>query len=140
MRTMPDKFESVHQLEEFMSCPSDSLVEYFRGLAGDIMIIGAGGKIGPTMAMMARRAADKAGVQKEVLAVDVQPLKVLEEKGIKTLQCDLLDRKAVGRLPQVENLVFMAGRKFGSSGSEWLTWAINVMVPPLRMILRSMTR
>jgi hypothetical protein len=126
---MPDKFASVRQLEEFLSSPSEHLVEYVKGLAGDIMIIGAGGKIGPTMAMMARRAGDIAGVKKAVYAVDVQPLKVLEEKGIVTLQCDLLDRKAVGRLPQVENIVFMAGRKFGSSGSEWLTWATNVMVP-----------
>jgi dTDP-4-dehydrorhamnose reductase len=129
MRSIPDKFESVSQLEEFMSSPSESLVEYFKGLAGDIMIIGAGGKIGPTMTMMARRAAETAGVQKSVYAVDVQPLKVLEGKGIGTLQCDLLDRKAVDRLPHVENIVFMAGRKFGSTGSEWLTWAMNVMVP-----------
>ena len=129
MRTLPDKFESVSQLEEFMSRPSEPLVEYFKGLKGDVMIIGAGGKIGPTMAMLARRAAEKAGVQKKVYAVDVHPLKVLEGKGIETLQCDLLDRRAVGRLPLVDNIVFMAGRKFGSTGSEWLTWAMNVMVP-----------
>ena len=129
MKTLPDRFETVRQLEEFMSTPSEHLVEYLRGLGGDIMIIGAGGKIGPTMAMMAGRAIEEAGVQKKVYAVDVQPLKSLEGKGIATLQCDLLDRKAVDRLPQVENIVFMAGRKFGSSGSEWLTWAVNVMVP-----------
>ena len=129
MKTLPDKFGSVRQLEEFMSSPSDSLVEYFKRLKGDIMIVGAGGKIGPTMAMMAKKAADKASVQKEVYAVDVQPLKILEGTGISTLQCDLLDRKAVGQLPRVENIVYMAGRKFGSSGSEWLTWAMNVMVP-----------
>ncbi len=129
MKHMPDKFESVSQLEEFMATPSESLIEYVKGLAGDIMIIGAGGKIGPTMAIMAGRAAEKAGAKKNVYAVDVQPLKLLEGKGIAALQCDLLDRKAVGQLPQVENVVFMAGRKFGSSGSEWLTWAINVMVP-----------
>jgi len=129
MKTVPDGFASVTQLEQFMSTPSDSLVEYFKGLAGDIMIIGAGGKIGRNMAMMARRAVEKAGVQKKVYAVDVQPLKFPDAKGIAALQCDLLDRRAVDRLPQVENIVFMAGRKFGSSGSEWLTWAINVMVP-----------
>jgi nucleoside-diphosphate-sugar epimerase len=129
LRTLPDKFESIHQLEEFMSNPSEALMGYFKGLEGDIMIVGAGGKIGPTMAMMAKKAADQAGVHKEVYAVDVQPLKVLEGKGIKTLQCNLLDRKAVSQLPQIRNVVFMAGRKFGSSGSEWLTWAINVMVP-----------
>lgn len=129
MKSMPERFESVRQLEEFMSTPSERLVEYFKGLEGDIMVIGAGGKIGPTMATMARRAAEEARVRKEVYAVDVQRLKALEGKGIRTLQCDLLDRGAVGALPQVENVVFMAGRKFGSSGSEWLTWAINVMVP-----------
>jgi len=129
MKRIPDRFESVSQLEEFMSRPSPLLVEYFVGLEGDIMVIGAGGKIGPTMSMMARKAADKAGVHKQIFAVDVQPLTFLEGKGIGTLQCDLLDRKAVDRLPRVENIVFMAGRKFGSSGSEWLTWATNVMVP-----------
>ncbi len=129
MKVLPEKFESVRQLEDFMSNPSEPLVEYFKGLEGDIMIIGAGGKIGPTMARMARKASDVAGVQRKVYAVDVQPLKALEEKGLVPLQCDLLDRTAVGRLPQVTNLVYMAGRKFGSSGSEWLTWAINVMVP-----------
>lgn len=129
MKTMPEKFESVLQLEEFMSSPSEALLSYIKDLEGDIMIIGAGGKIGPTMAMMARKAADEAGVQKEVYAVDAHPLKMLEGKGIETLQCDLLDRKAADQLPRIENVVFMAGRKFGSSGSEWLTWAINVMVP-----------
>ncbi len=129
MKTMPERFESVHQLEEFMSEPSERLVESFKGLEGDIMVIGAGGKIGPTMATMARRAVEEAGVRKEVYAVDVQPLRALEGKGIRTLQCDLLDRGAVSALPQAENIVFMAGRKFGSSGSEWLTWAINVLVP-----------
>lgn len=129
MKAFPERFESVRQLEEFMSTPSELLVEYFKSLDGDIMVIGAGGKIGPTMATMARRAADEAGVRKEVYAVDVQQLRTLEERGIRTLQCDLLDRDAVGALPQVANVVFMAGRKFGSTGSEWLTWAINVMVP-----------
>ncbi|HSQ74648.1 MAG TPA: NAD-dependent epimerase/dehydratase family protein [Bacteroidota bacterium] len=112
-----------------MSSPSEALVDYWKRLEGDVMIIGAGGKIGPTMALMAKRAVDVAGVHKEVIAVDVQPLAELEGKGIRTLQCDLLDRKAVGQLPRVKNIVFMAGRKFGSSGNEWLTWAINVMVP-----------
>jgi dTDP-4-dehydrorhamnose reductase len=129
LKTLPDKFESIGQLEEFMSRPSESLVEYFKSLKGDVMIIGAGGKIGPTMAMLARKAADKAGVQTKVYAVDVNPLNILDGKGIETLQCDLLDRKAVGQLPRVDNIVFMAGRKFGSTGSEWLTWAMNVMVP-----------
>jgi dTDP-4-dehydrorhamnose reductase len=129
VKTLPDKFASVSQLEEFMSTPSEALVEYFKHLVGDIMIIGAGGKIGPTMAMMAKKATVKAGVYKKIYAVDVMPLKSLDDKGIDILQCDLLDRKALDHLPRAENIVFMAGRKFGSTGNEWLTWAINVMVP-----------
>lgn len=129
MKILPCKFKSVEQLEEFMSSPSGSLIEYCKKLKGDIMVLGAGGKIGPTMAMMAKRAVDMAGVKKDVYAVDVHPLQGLEVNGIKTLQCDLLDWKAVNNLPKVENVVYMAGRKFGSAGSEWLTWAINVMVP-----------
>ena len=118
MKTLPARFESIRQLEEFMSSPSEALVEYWKHLDGDVMIIGAGGKIGPTMAMMAKRAADMAGVHKEIIAVDRQPLADLEKEGIRTLQCDLLDRKSVGQLPRVQNIVFMAGRKFGSSGNE----------------------
>ncbi len=127
--TFPERFASVLELEEYMSTPSPALVDYLTRLKGDIMIIGAGGKIGPTMARMARRGIEKAGAQKKIYVADVQPLKDLEGKGIEVVQCDLLDRQAVGQLPRAGNVVFMAGRKFGSSGSEWLTWAINVMVP-----------
>jgi hypothetical protein len=129
MAKLPAKIESVKELEEFLSRPSPSLIEYMKRLKGDIMIIGAGGKIGPTMTIMAKRAVDEAKIKKEVFAVDVQPLEKLKQAGIKTIQCNMLDWKEVDKLPKAENIIFMVGRKFGSSGSEWLTWATNVMIP-----------
>lgn len=129
MNMLPDKINSENELEEILSRPSDPLVEFMRTLDGDLMILGAGGKIGPTMCRLAKRAVEAAGVVKEILAVDVVPLPALEEIGIHTLTCDLLDLKSVEGLPRVENIIFMAGRKFGSTGNQPLTWAINVIVP-----------
>lgn len=129
MNNLPSRFENIEDLEDFLSTPSKSLIEYFSSLDGDVMILGAGGKIGPSMAMMAHRAAEQAGKGHKVIAVDVAPLENLSKAGIETIQCDLLDPEAVKKLPKCRNIVYMAGRKFGSTGSEWLTWAINVMVP-----------
>ena len=98
-------------------------------LEGDLMILGAGGKVGPTLARMAKRAIEVAGVKKKIVAVDQLPLPALAKQGIETITCDMLDLDAVGRLPKVENIIYMIGRKFGSTGAEHLTWAINVIVP-----------
>lgn len=126
---LPQHIATVEQLDDFLSQPSGALIDYVGGLGGDIMVLGAGGKIGPTMARRAQRAVDAAGVKKRVFAVDVAPLVELEKHGIDVMTCDMLDRQAVGKLPKAENIVYMVGRKFGSTGSEWLTWAMNVMVP-----------
>ena len=124
----PERFTSVAELEGFLSLPSEGLVSFVKALEGDIMIVGAGGKIGPTMARMAKRAVDEAGVSKTVYAVDVVELASLASEGIETIQCDMLDQDAVASLPSVRNIVYMVGRKFGSTGSESLTWAINDIV------------
>lgn len=129
MKVLPSKIENVEVLEELLSTPSEALIKYFSTLDGDIMVLGAGGKIGPSMAMMAHRACKAAGNGKKVIAVDVMPLEKLADCGIQTIQCDLLNLEAVKSLPDTKNVVYMAGRKFGSTGAEWLTWAINVMVP-----------
>ena len=126
---LPEKITSTAQLEELLSTPGDSLVQMMKRLKGDIMILGAGGKVGPTLATMAKRAIEAAGVAKKVIAVDQLPLPALAKQGIETITCDMLDLDAVGRLPKVENIVYMVGRKFGSTGAEHLTWAINVIVP-----------
>ena len=126
---LPEEINTTKELEEILSRPSESLVQYIKGLDGDVMILGAGGKVGPTMARTARRAIDAAGINKKVIAVDVVKLPDLEKEGLETIACDMLDWKAVNSLPRVKNIVYMVGRKFGSQGSEWLTWAINVMAP-----------
>jgi len=129
MENLPQTIETAPQLDEILSRPSESLISSMKRLAGDVMILGAGGKIGPTMARLAKRASEAAGVSRKVIAVDLAPLPELEREGITTISCDLLDLAAVERLPRAENIVFMAGRKFGSIGNESLTWAINVVVP-----------
>jgi nucleoside-diphosphate-sugar epimerase len=123
--SLPAELRSVAELDEFLSRPSPGLVASMRRLDGDLMVLGAGGKIGPTLARMAQRAVAAAGVRKRVVAVDVAPLDSLAAAGIETMRCDLLDLEAVARLPKVKNVVYMVGRKFGSSGAESLTWAIN---------------
>ncbi len=125
---LPARLGSVAELEEFLSRPSQALAAFMKTLEGDIMVVGAGGKIGPTMARMARRAADAAGVRKRVIAVDVAPLDALAAAGIETVRCDLMDLEAVSRLPRVRNIIYMVGRKFGSTGAESLTWAVNCVV------------
>jgi nucleoside-diphosphate-sugar epimerase len=128
-KQLPEKISTVAELEDILSTPSEALIQSMKRLNGDIMVLGAGGKVGPTMAMLAKRAMDAAGVKKKVIAVDVAPLAALEKKGIEAIKCDMMDLDAMGKLPKVENIVYMVGRKFGSTGSEHLTWAVNVIVP-----------
>lgn len=128
MKQYPDTINTVNELSEFLGQPSDALVEFMRGLEGDIMILGAGGKVGPGLARRAKRAIEEAGVEKDVIAVDLTPLPELEALGIKTISCDMLKLEEVEKLPKVKNIIYMVGRKFGSTGSEHLTWGINVVV------------
>lgn len=129
----PKSFTSERELDEFLSRPSPALVEQAEGLAGGILILGVGGKMGHTLGRMAKRAMTEAGVRAPVIGVsrfsDSSVERALENEGIETIRCDLADGQAVARLPELPNVVFMAGRKFGSSGSEALTWAINAYVP-----------
>jgi nucleoside-diphosphate-sugar epimerase len=99
------------------------------------LILGVGGKMGPTLARMAKRASDLAGVSRRVIGAarfSSPALKAqLQSWGIETARCDLLDAHSLSKLPDAENVVFMAGMKFGSTGQEWQTWAINTHVPGL---------
>jgi len=131
MPELPETLADVQQLDEVLSRPYPELVEFMAALEGDVMVLGSGGKIGPTMARTAQRAIDQAGVDKKVLAVDLHPTAGLADEGIETLACDLLDPDAVAGLPRVANIIYMAGRKFGSTGAESLTWAANVILPYL---------
>jgi len=122
--------KNEEELDLLISKPSEQLIEAVRNMQGDITIVGSNGKIGLSMSCMAKRAVDAAGVNKKVFAVDKEGegRKKLEQMGIHTISCDLLDIAQVKLLPVTDNVVFLAGRKFGTAGAESLTWAINLLV------------
>ena len=133
MRENPASIRDVTQLEEMLSEPGPGVVRALGDLAGDILVLGVGGKMGPTLARMAKRASDQAGVRRRVIGAARFSSASLERQlhswGIETTRCDLLDAKSLSALPDAENIVFMAGMKFGSTGQEWTTWAINTFLP-----------
>lgn len=129
------KIQTESELEERLTRPDEETASAMAALDDDLLILGAGGKMGPSLARLARHAADKAGVKKRVIAVarftnDKLPSE-LAAGGIETITCDLLDREALDKLPDVPNVIFMAARKFGTSGGEHLTWAMNTYLPGL---------
>jgi len=136
MRTgFPKTIQNVEQLEDLLSEPTDRAVEILAGLDGDIVLLGVGGKMGPSLARMTKRSADAAGVRRRVYGVSRFSSGDLEQQlrawGIDTIRCDLLDPKQLERLPDASNVVFMTGMKFGSTGQEALTWAMNAHLPSL---------
>ncbi len=130
---LPERFANACELEAFIAQPSDELIAMMKRLDGDIMILGVAGKMGVTMAMLAVNAIKAAGVKKSVYGVarfsDDSTRSKLDADGVKTIVCDLMDQKQISALPQVKNIIFMAGRKFGTQGGEDLTWAMNVLAP-----------
>jgi nucleoside-diphosphate-sugar epimerase len=120
-------------LDDLLSTPSAAAIEAMRDLEGDIIVLGVAGKMGPTLARMARRASDAAGVTRRVIGVsrftEAAHEQALNRHGVETIRCDLLDEAAVNRLPDAPLVVYMAGRKFGSTGLESLTWAMNAWLP-----------
>jgi dTDP-4-dehydrorhamnose reductase len=123
------------ELDELLSAPRAETVEALRNSPGDIVILGAGGKMGPTLARMAGRAAAQVGDARRVYAVSrfssPDVARVLGGAGIETISCDLLDRDAVAALPDAPNVIFMAGQKFGTDAAPATTWAMNTIVPAI---------
>jgi nucleoside-diphosphate-sugar epimerase len=132
---MMTSINTVEELEERLSRPSVADVSAMAGLDGDLLILGAGGKMGPSLAALARRAADQANIRKRIIAVsrftDDSLSRQLSSQNIETIACDLLDPGALAKLPDSENVIFMAARKFGTTGSAHLTWAMNTYLPGL---------
>jgi nucleoside-diphosphate-sugar epimerase len=128
---LPERFESVAHLEDVLTTPSAALVDDLARVPGDLIVLGVGGKMGPTLARLARRAAPAKRVIGVARFSEPGLRESLEGHGVECIAADLLDRAAVARLPKLPNVVFMAGRKFGSAGAEHLTWAMNVHVPAL---------
>jgi nucleoside-diphosphate-sugar epimerase len=130
-----NSIRDVAHLEDLLSEPSAAAIDAIRRIDGDVMILGVAGKMGPTLARMARRALDAAGVAGRIIGVSrfstPEQQRALEGHGIETVRCDLLDPDSLARLPDAPNVIFMAGRKFGSTGDESYTWAMNTYVPAL---------
>jgi nucleoside-diphosphate-sugar epimerase len=131
----PAVIADTDQLDDLLSEPTPLAVETLARLDGDLLLLGVGGKMGPTLARMAARATALAGSRRRVLGAarfsnpDLEAW--LRRHGVETVRCDLLDPAAVARLPDAANVVFLTGMKFGSTGQEALTWAMNCQVPAL---------
>jgi len=126
---MPARFADVEALEAFMTEPSQALTDELARVDGDLLVLGVGGKMGPTLARMAKRAAPGKRVIGVARFSEPGLRERLEAQDVECIACDLLERAALERLPRVKNVVFMAGHKFGASGDAGLTWAMNVAVP-----------
>jgi hypothetical protein len=130
---LPQSIRDVDQLESLLSEPSAQTIRAMKELDGDIAVLGVGGKMGPTLARMAKRASELAGVARRVVGVARFSSGHLEQRlqswGVETMRCNLLDRSALAELPDAANVIFMAGMKFGSTGQESMTWAINSYLP-----------
>jgi nucleoside-diphosphate-sugar epimerase len=124
-------FADVSTLEEFMTRPSPALAADLARAPGDILVLGVGGKMGPTLARMAKRALPDRRVIGVARFSEKGLREKLESQGVECIACDLLDRAALEKLPKAPNLVFMAGHKFGAAGNAAFTWAMNVRVPYL---------
>ena len=129
---LPDSIRTEDELDLFLSRPSARLIESMRDVSSPLVIVGAGGKMGPTLALMARRAADAAGCDLEVIAVSrfnsTAPARAwLEERNITTVSCDLLRADSTGQLPDSKNVIYLAGQKFGTGKVPSGTWAVNVV-------------
>jgi len=132
---IPEKIVNEEQLDELLSRPTPEAIEMFSRIDGDIMFLGAGGKIGPTLTRMAKRACEAAGTAKKIYGVSLfesnEQRAVFEKQGIETIHGDLLDRVFIESLPRVKNVFFLAGMKFGSEDNLSLTWAVNSYMPAL---------
>jgi nucleoside-diphosphate-sugar epimerase len=131
--TLPELIETEAQLEQLLTTPSPALVEFIKTVPGPLLVLGAGGKMGPTLAVLARRAAEAAGQKLDVIAVsrftDAQSRSSLEASGVQTSACDLLDARAVAGLPESASILYLVGLKFGTAQNPGATWAMNTIVP-----------
>ncbi len=135
-RELPGKgalVTDVESLEQLLSEPTPGVIEQMRRLEGDLLLLGAGGKMGPTLARMARRASDMAGVRRRVIGVSRFSSDGLETElrahGIETMRADLLDETELAALPDAPNVIYMTGMKFGASNRPGLTWTMNTWLP-----------
>lgn len=129
MTSFPEMIGNEDQLDDLLSSPGDDLVQMMTQIDGDIIFLGVTGKIGPSLACMAARACEKAGIRKRIMGVsrsiDIAQQRRLDEAGVETVRGNLLDFEFLSRLPLFRNVFYLAGMKFGSAGNLPLTWALN---------------
>ncbi|WP_100010057.1 NAD-dependent epimerase/dehydratase family protein [Lentibacillus sediminis] len=125
--------KTIEELEKKLADPSRQLIKDISKLDGDIIILGVGGKMGPSLAKLAKNAIDQSGVNKKVIGVSrfssQEAREDLENHGIETIAADLLHDEQLQQLPDVKNVIYMAGNKFGTTGREYFTWAMNSYLP-----------
>jgi hypothetical protein len=125
--------ETESDLEELLTRPRPELISFIRSVSSPLLLLGAGGKMGPTLAILARRAADAANHPLDVIAVsrfsDPRARQGLEQNGVKTISADLLERNDMQKLPDAENVIHLAGFKFGTAQNPSMTWAVNTVIP-----------
>lgn|SRR5262245_26611531 len=125
--------ETEEQLDILLAAPTAADIDVMHRLSGNVMILGAGGKMGPSLACRIKVASQTAGIERSVIAVSrfapAQTRDELEKNGVETIACDLLNRDEVDSLPVCENVFYLAGRKFGSTDRSELTWASNTIIP-----------
>lgn len=124
---------SEEDLERELTTPSSKLIEFLRSADGDFIVLGAGGKMGPSLAIMLKSAIDAAGTRKQVIAVSKfssgGAKERLQSAGIETIVADLLDEDSQRALPKVENVIDMIAQKFGTTGGEHGSWVLNTYLP-----------
>ena len=127
----PEGFSDEEHLEEFMSVPSQALIDDMAKIEGDIIILGVGGKMGVTLARQAKRAAPGKRIVGVARFSEAGVRERLDSWGVETIGCDLLDADDVATLPKLPNAIYMAGKKFGTDGAESFTWAMNTHCPAI---------
>ena len=130
---MPERIHTEEQLDEVLTRPGPALVKFMSSISSPLVILGAGGKMGPTVAVLAKRAAEAASQPMDVVAVSRfshgSARQRMEEQGVRTLSVDLLERGSLRELPDSRNVIHLAGMKFGTAENPALTWAVNTLVP-----------
>ncbi len=125
--------QTERELEDVLTQPRQDLVNFIRNVSGTLVILGAGGKMGPTLAVLAHRAAEAARHPLNIIAAsrfsDSRARSWLEERGVKTIEADLLDQASVEKLPDAAAVIYLAGFKFGAAKDPSLAWAINTLAP-----------
>jgi len=133
MPTLPDLIHDEEQLDDWLTTPSAELVAFARTLRGPLVVVGVGGKMGPSLAVRAARAIEQAGADAHVVATsrfsDPQSRRWLQDRGVETIVTDALRRSSLDALPETENVIYLVGTKFGTRQNPSHTWAVNTLAP-----------